>query len=106
MSDRSKSTIENTFAAAAFAEAGEHDTAIRMAGVSDKPKRLLNKLMQDFQNHMVAAAFAESNEPEEALRWVKGKEVRRAQKDTLAGFLEKVGLENARICYGVVPINS
>lgn len=34
MGNKSQSTFEKTFAAAAFAEAGEHDTAIRMADVT------------------------------------------------------------------------
>jgi hypothetical protein len=107
MGNKSQYTFEKTFAAAAFAEAGEHDTAIRMADVTDKPKRLLDKLLQGFQNHMTAVAFAESGEVEEARRLVGKKETRYIQKEnTLAGFLEKVGLEGAHISYGFVPIST
>jgi hypothetical protein len=102
MSIRSK--IEKTFAAAAFAEAGEHDTAIRMAEVTDKPKSLLEKLLRGWQNHMAAVAFAEMDERDGALHWVGAEKRGRNRKDTLADFLEKVGLENARVSYGIVPL--
>ena len=106
MSSNKKSKLEKTFAAAAFAEAGEHETAIQMGEVSDKPKRFLEKILNGWQNHMAAVAFAEANEHDEALRWLGDKKAPRKREDTLAGFLEKVGLENARVCYGVVPIES
>ena len=106
MSANKNSKFEKTFAAAAFAEAGEHETAIRMGEVSDKPKKFLDKILNGWQNHMAAIAFAEANEHEEALRWVENGKAQRKRKDTLAGFLENVGLENARVCFGVVPIES
>jgi hypothetical protein len=102
MSIRSK--IEKTFAAAAFAEVGEHDTAIRMAEVTDKPNRLLEKLLRGWQNHMAAVAFAEMDERDGALHWVGAEKPNRYRKDTLADFLEKVGLDNARVSYGIIPI--
>ena len=100
MSIRSK--IEKTFAAAAFAEAGEHDTAIRMAEVSDKPKSLLEKLLLGWQNHMTAVAFSEMDERDEALQWVGAEKPERFRKETLADFLENVGLDKTRVSYGVV----
>lgn len=106
MSGDKKSKIEKTFAAAAFAEAGEHETAIRMGEVTDRPKRFLDKILNGWQNHMAAVAFAEANEHDEALRWMATEKSQANRKDTLAGFLENVGLENAHVCYGVVPIES
>ena len=106
MSANKESKFEKTFAAAAFAEAGEHETAIRVGEVSDRPKRFLDKILNGWQNHMAAIAFAEANEHDEALRWVGTEKTQRNHKDTLADFLEKVGLENARVCYGVVPIEN
>ena len=106
MSGNAKSKFEKTFAAAAFAEVGEHKTAIEMGDVTDKPKRFLDKVLNGWQNHMAAVAFAEANEHEEALRWIATEKTQSKRQDTLAGFLEKVGLENARVCYGVIPIEN
>ena len=53
---------------------------------------------------MTAVAFAESGEVEEARRLVGKKETRYIQKEnTLAGFLEKVGLEGAHISTVLFP---
>jgi hypothetical protein len=106
MSKNKNSKVEDTFAAVAFAEAGEHETAAKMAGVTDRPKRLLDKFLRVWESHMAAVAFAEAGEHDEALKWIGDEKLHAARKDTLNDFLEKIGLENTRVCYGVMPLRT
>lgn len=99
--------IEDTCAAAAFAEAGEHETAIRMAGVSDGLLTALRKMARFLEMHMTAISFAEVgcfDTAREILDREAPKRIRIRRSDDLATFLETVGLKNVRVCYGLASI--
>jgi hypothetical protein len=89
--------LESWFAAAAFAEEGEHETALRIADAqipaASAPVSVLPSLGRTF----AAAAFAEENCHRYAEEIEFG--IRRRNR-----FLETVGLQNARVRYGVVPL--
>ncbi|MFP4670934.1 MAG: hypothetical protein ACLFMR_00050 [Desulfohalobiaceae bacterium] len=97
-----KKFLEMNYVAAAFAEEGEHKTAIRMAEVSDVPKNFLYKFKNNFSTQMNAATFAEANCPEYALQHLAPtqKHCKQKSKDNIKDFLDNVGLQHARICYG------
>ena len=84
--------MENWVAAAAFAEAGEHDTAIKMVG-GHAPVKKRVAVWETFSKYFAAAAFAEENCPETALEILGGGAKRNS-------FLETVGLQGARVWYG------
>ncbi len=84
--------MENWFAAVAFAEAGEHETAIRMAGGQATVKKRA-WIWETLSRYFTAAAFAEENCPETALDILGGSTKRNS-------FLETVGLQGVRVWYG------
>jgi hypothetical protein len=86
--------MESWFAAAAFAEAGEHDTAIRMVG-GHAPVKKRVAVWETLSKYFAAAAFAEENCPEVALQIIGG-----AKRNS---FLETVGLKGAKVWYGSLP---
>ncbi len=86
--------MENWFAAVAFAEAGEHDTAIKMAGGHASMKKRVG-IWETLSNFFAAAAFAEENCPETALQILGG-----AKRNS---FLETVGLKGVKVWYGSLP---
>jgi len=88
------SKIENWFAAVAFAEAGEHDTAIQMIG-GHAPMRQRIGIWETLSKYFAAAAFAEENCPETALQILSG-----AKPNS---FLETVGLMGVKVWYGSIP---
>lgn len=97
--------IETTFAAAAFAEAGEHETAMRMMRIRPAYEKL-RSLANFFERHFSAVCFAEAGCHEEANRICNttqrcaGKESR----ESLDTFLETVGLGNVRVRYGLASV--
>ncbi len=106
MRNNIRQTFENTFAATAFAEAGEHGTAIKMAGVTDAAKTAIARCVAFLEAHMTAVAFAEADCHEIAGRCVPEgeKPVCRSTGETLDSFLENVGLKNVRVCYGLATV--
>ncbi|MGM0453343.1 MAG: hypothetical protein ACQERN_09290 [Thermodesulfobacteriota bacterium] len=109
MRNNFRQTFENTFAATAFAEAGEHGTAIKIAGVTDTAKTAIARFVRFVESNMTAVAFAEADCHEVAGRCVPTgeKRVRRATRptgDTLDNFLENVGLKNVQVCYGLATV--
>lgn len=84
--------MENWFAAVAFAEAGEHVMAIRMAGGQAPAKRRAG-IWETLSRYFAAAAFAEENCPGTALEILGGGAKRNS-------FLETVGLQGVRVWYG------
>jgi len=106
MNAQTRRTIEKTFAAVAFTDVGEHETAIRMAEATEKPRRLAERLLHAWENHMSAIAYAEAGEHEEARRLIERKHAQQPFQDPLSLFLEKVGLEKTRVCYGVLSSKS
>ena len=97
--------IEKTFAAVAFAEAGEFDGAVEFmdskysrAGMARK-KAGLSRLDRVFG----AAAFAEQGCHDMALDFLKEKQPdKKPRKEDLYTFLDSVGLRNVQVNYGVV----
>ena len=84
--------LEDAFAGAAFAEAGELDEAMTMAGV-----RQCDASASDI---FAAVAFAEANCPETALEML-GCAPRRPAPSPVCGFLESVGLGGVHVTYGL-----
>ena len=98
-----KKNIETTFAAAAFAEAGEHETAMRMMGFRpayEKVRQFCDYIASNF----AAAGFAEANCHDDAIRFAEPQGVCARQGDSLDTFLETVGLGQVRVCYGLAQI--
>ena len=95
--------LEKTFAAVAFAEVGEHATAMEMAEV----KPVLGDKIRDFSksvdNIFAAITYAEAGCPEIAQEFLKKDSVQE-NPQPLKSFLETVGLQGTRVCYGLVPI--
>ena len=90
--------MENCFAAVAFAEAGEHETAIRMAGGQAPIKRRAG-IWETLSRYFAAAAFAEEDCPDTALEILSGSAKRKS-------FLETVGLKGIKVWYGSLPAES
>jgi len=95
--------FETTFAAAAFAEAGEHETAMKMAGITPVYEKV-RKVADTIQQCFAAVGFAEAGCHDEAVRMAHTDRGCRKNADTLDNFLENVGLSNVRICYGLATI--
>ncbi len=96
--------IENTFAAAAFAEAGEHDTARRLAGLNTTASSKVRDFFRFLEKQFMAASFAEAGCADMALQYVDSQPRCIRPRKTLETFLETVGLNNARVCYGLARI--
>jgi hypothetical protein len=93
-------TLEKVFMAVSFAEAGEHETAMSLAGIRpSRPGRLLKAL----ENIYAAAAFAEEGCPETALGFL-GKGAPGPGKQSLESFLQNVGLYGVQVRYGFVTV--
>jgi hypothetical protein len=88
--------LEKWFSAVAFAEAGEHNTALEMVGLTPTETREPVGVRQFLTTTFAAAAFAEANCHEIA------KEILNSdpKKET---FAEAIGLKGIRIWYGHVP---
>ncbi len=86
--------MENWFAAVAFAEADEHDTAVKMVGGHAQMKKRIG-IWETLSKYFAAAAFAEENCPETALQILSG-----AKPNS---FLEAVGLKGVKVWYGSIP---
>lgn len=85
--------MEDSFAALAFAEAGETKTAMAMAGVEECGFGVTDVF--------AAAAFAEAGCHDEARRMLGMTQKRLAPTPKVCGFLESVGLSGVRVAYGM-----
>ncbi len=100
--------LESIFAAVAFAEAGEHKTALEIAGrstpVARRPARL-RSWFGHLERTFAAVAFAESGMREAALE-MAGITSRRTHpsRSSLQEFVHRVGLSDVPVYYGVAPI--
>ncbi len=97
------SKLDSIFSAVAFAEAGEHQTALEIAGNAARPARRpgqlrswLNRLEETF----TAVAFAEAGMWEVAME-MAGSPAVRAPGATLQEFVSRVGLSGIPVYYGV-----
>ncbi len=100
--------LESIFSAVAFAEAGEHKTALEIAGGSNLAARRPARLRSWFgrlERAFAAVAFAEGGMREEALA-VAGITSPRTNplRPSLQEFVHRVGLSGVPVFYGVAPI--
>ena len=91
-----KKIIEGWYSAVAFAEAGEHETAIEMVNTAPDPSEQMHSLIQALTNSFAAVAFAEVGCQEIAVEIMSSGRRKRH-------FLEKVGLSGVPVRYGYVP---
>lgn len=92
--------LERHFMAVAFAEAGEHESAISFAGIKPWRNRF-SKFIRIFEDTFVAAAFAEADCPEPALDRIGRRDFGRTEPP-LEIFLRTVGLQGIQVRYGIV----
>lgn len=92
--------LESIFAGVAFAEAGDRDTALKIAGLPASRARA--SFAERLNNTMAAVAFAEANCPEIALEFLTQSKGRKPARQP--GFAEAVGLQGIRIWYGVAEV--
>lgn len=86
-------TLEDTFAAMAFADAGERQEAMQMAGVKE--------MTVSVSDVFAAVAFAEAGCATEARDLLGMRPVRLMPTPKVCGFLESVGLSGVRVAYGL-----
>lgn len=89
-----RKTLEDTFSAQAYAEAGENETAMRMAGVEEKQGASVSDCF-------AAVAFAEAGSHELAREMMGVAPRRLAPTRPVCGFLESVGLGGVSVAYGL-----
>lgn len=85
--------LEDSFAGAAFAEAGEREEAMRMADVRECGAGVADMY--------AAAAFAEAGCFDEARELMGVRPKRLSPPPQTCGFLESVGLSGVRVAYGL-----
>ncbi|MDO9084341.1 MAG: hypothetical protein Q7U56_13780 [Humidesulfovibrio sp.] len=88
-----RKSLEDTFAALAFAGAGERQTAMQMAGVRETTASV--------SDVYAAVAFAEAGCHDEARELLGLSPVRLAPTPKVCGFLESVGLSGVSVAYGL-----
>jgi hypothetical protein len=96
--------LEKVFAAAAFAEMNEPETAIQMAGLNS---RTVKKTSASWDSIFAAVTFAEagcSDLAQEFLGRNKKRTLILPEERTLERFLSSIGLQNAPIHYGLARI--
>jgi hypothetical protein len=97
-----RTTFENTFAAAAFAEHGEHDTARDLAG---RPIRARRSLLETLRSTFAAVAFAEHGEHDTALALAGiARPATTPHSQTLEQFMREVGLVGVPAYFGVAQV--
>lgn len=96
-----KGKMENIFAAVAYAEANDHNTARRMAPF---PRTLrITSWINSLSDAFAAVAFAEADMPQTAMALLgRVRAPRRAH--TLESFTQAVGLQGVRFVYGVAQV--
>ena len=94
--------IQNIFSAVAFAEAGEHETALQLSGrrTSPRPERV------PLHRWLAAITFAEADCADMARRFMNVVDAParsvRYRPATLGEFAAAVGLQGARLHYALV----
>ncbi|MHC1700904.1 MAG: hypothetical protein AB9900_07985 [Humidesulfovibrio sp.] len=86
-------TLEDTFAAMAFANAGERQEAMQMAGVKETTVSV--------SDVYAAVAFAEVGCVPEARELLGLRPARLVPTPKVCGFLESVGLSGVHVAYGL-----
>jgi hypothetical protein len=94
-----KEKIEAWFAAVAFAEAGERETALGLVGLEPRAQERKAGVIQTLSDTFAAAAFAEADCHEAALEIAAaGKKKQR--------FVDIVGLRGVRVRFGFVSASN
>ena len=91
-----KDKIEKVFAAAAFAEAGEHETSLEMAGPDPILKRKVLNFFKSIEDMFTAVTYAEADCHEMAREYMAPRTFK-AKTGSLTSFLENVGLQEVRV---------
>lgn len=93
------------FSAAAFAEAGEHETALQMAQASPAPLKKVNPVFDSLRKTFAAVAFAEEGLHAEAeLMLAPAAAPVRRNWSAEESFLDLVGLQNVRVRHMVLQV--
>jgi hypothetical protein len=92
-----KQKLESWFAAVAFAEEGEHKTALDIAATPIPEPSESVKILPSFSATFAAVAFAEENCHDYAAEILFG--VKRTNS-----FLDMIGLGNVRVWYGTAHV--
>ncbi len=94
-----KKRMEAWFSAVAFAEAGEHQTALELVNTTPAmaPATENAGVIQALNTYFAAAAFAEADCANMAMEMVAGGKRKRS-------FLEDIGLQGVNVRYGLVPL--
>ena len=92
-------TFQKWMTAITFAEAGEWDMAKQMSPPVHAPSREINRIEQCY----MAAAFAEAGLYEDAIRIADGLDYQVPAADN---FLQSLGLNEVRVRYGVLAVDS
>ena len=95
--------IERVFAAAAFAEAGEHGTALEMVGSDPALREKVIHFFKSMQNVFAAVTFAEADCHEMAREYFQPGTAEQAS-ESFRSFLETVGLQGVRVCFVTAQI--
>jgi hypothetical protein len=93
------------FSAAAFAEAGEHETALQLAPASPTQLRKANPVFESLRKTFAAVAFAEEGLHAEAeLMLAPATAPVRKSWSAEESFLDLVGLQNVRVRHMVLQV--
>lgn len=95
--------MESMFMAVAYAEAGERETALKLAGLEPANLSGVKQFFRYLENCFAAVAFAEENchqyaDPGNYRHPAPGKTI------CIHTFLRDVGLQNVQVRYGVALI--
>jgi len=101
---RQLAKYERAFAAIAFAELGEHDTAMQLAGVSSETRSKLTSFFRYLQNLFAATAFTDVGCHNMALEFLGGQQTRMNDVKPLDRFLQETGLTGVRFYYVLARI--
>lgn len=93
------------FSAAAFAEAGEHETALQMVQAVDSRQEKKSAILDNLRKTFAAVAFAEEGLHAEA-RAILDPAPAKVRKtwSTEDSFLDLVGLQNVRVRHMVLQV--
>ena len=94
--------IQSWLAAVAFAEAGEHETAMEIAGITPRPAKSPSSALNAFDRTFVGVSFAEEGLYDEARRYLKLSD--RSRPVEPEDFLESIGLRGVRVQYVVARL--
>lgn len=89
--------IQSWLAAVAFAEAGEHESAMEIAGIGPRPTKSPSSALNALDRTFVAVSFAEEGLYDEARRYVKFSD--RSRPAEPEDFLDAIGLQGVRVQY-------